>query len=165
MLLEQSLKRKRKLSRIISQDLDLKTRTRQDIDALFLSVSTQEARSLKPALDYNYFEGMEVFLANDWKDNIQFMNTDKDLEGIISIDFPFMLPIDLPQDLKALKNKTRKFAIGYDSFEIVLLIKGSRNLNKITYKGLTGEIRFKDDSVERKSKIFKIRDGNYEYLN
>ena len=65
LLLDQSLKRKRKLSRIISKDLQHKLRTRQDIDSLFLSVNVQEARSLKPALDYNYNEGMNVFLAND----------------------------------------------------------------------------------------------------
>ena len=165
LLSDQSLQRKRKLSRIISKDLGHKPRTRQDIDALFLSVNTQEARSLKPALDYNYSEGMDVFLANDWEGNFQFLKTDKDLEGVIAIDIPFMLPSLLPNDLKGLQNKSRNFAIGYDAFEIVLLIKGARNLNRTTYKGLTGKITFKDNAIERKSTIFKIRNGIYEYLN
>jgi len=165
LLLDQSLKRKRRLSRTISKDLKHKIRTRQDIDALFLSVNTQEARSLKPALDYNYFEGMDVFLANDWKGDIQFLKPDKDLEGVISIDIPFMLQSPLPIDLKSLNNKSRNFAIGYDTFEIALLIKGSRNLNRTTYKGLTGKITFTEQGIERKSTIFKIKNGNYEYLN
>lgn len=165
LLLEQSLKRKRKLSRIISKDLEHKLRTRQDIDALFLSVNTQEARNLKPALDYSYFKGMQVFLVNDWEGNFQFFKADKDLEGVISIDIPFMLPVSLPDDLKALQNKTRGFAIGYDAFEIALLTKGARNLNKTTYKGLTGKITFKDRSIERKSTIFKINNGIYQFLN
>ena len=165
LLLEQSLKRKRKLSRIISKELNYKSRTRQDIDSLILSVNTQEARSLKPALDYNYFEGMEVFLANDWVGDIQFLKDDKDLDGVISIDIPFMLPVSLPNELRALRNKTRNFAIGYDAFEIVLLMEGVRDLNRITYKGLTGEITFKNNSIQRKSIIFKIKNGAYEYLN
>ncbi len=165
LLIDQSLKRKRKLSRIISKDLDHKSRTREDIDALFLSVNTQEARSLKPALDYNYFEEMDVFLANDWEGDIQFLKTDKDLEGVISIDIPFMLTTPLPDDLKAFKNKSRNFAIGYDAFEIALLLQGTRNLKRTTYKGLTGKITFKDKGIVRKSTIFRIKNGVYEYLN
>ena len=165
LLLEQSLKRKRKLSRMLSVDLNLQPRTREDIDALFLSVSTQEARSLKPALDYNYYEGMKVFLANDWKGDSQFLKNDKDLEDVISIDIPFMLPLPLPSDLNTINNKTRNFAIGYDAFEIALLMEGSRNLNKTSYKGLTGKITFKDNTIKRNSIIFKIKNGKYEYLN
>lgn len=165
LLSEQSIKRKRKLSRIISKDLDLIARTREDIDTLFLSVSTQEARSLKPALDYSFFKGTEVFLLNDWRDDSNFLKTDKDLEGVISIDIPFMIPTSLPEDLKEVENKTRNFAIGYDAFEIALMTKGARNLNRLTYKGLTGKITFNDKSINRESTIFKIKDGIYEYLN
>ena len=165
LLLEQSLKRKRKLSRLISKDLEHKSRARGDIDALFLSVNVQEARSLKPALDYNYFDYMEVFLANDWEGDIQLLKTDKDLEGVISIDIPFMLETSLPSELKSLQEKSRNFAIGYDAFEIVALMKGARNLNRINYKGLTGRITFRDKTIERESKIFRIKNGIYEYLN
>ena len=165
LLIEQSLKRKRKLSRIISKDLEHKSRARKDMDALILSVNTQEARSLKPALDYSYFEGMKVFLINDWAGDIRFNKTDKDLENVISIDIPFLLPTDLPESLELLQNKTRNFAIGYDAFEIVLLIKGTSNLDKITYKGLTGQITIKDKNINRKSIIFVFKNGIYEYLN
>ncbi len=165
LLIEQSLKRKRKLSRIISKDLKHKSRARKDIDTLILSVNTQEARSLKPALDYSYFEGMEVFLINDWAGDIRFNKIDKDLENVISIDIPFLLPADLPEDLELLQIKTRNFAIGYDAFEIVLLIKGTSNLDKITYKGLTGQITIKDKNINRKSIIFVFKNGIYEYLN
>ena len=165
LLLEQSIKRKRKLSRIITKELNHKARTRKDINTLFLSVNTQEARSLKPALDYNYFEGMQVFLANDWVGDIQFLKVDKDLDGVISIDMPFMLPTPLPNELRSLQYKARNFAIGYDAFEIALLTKGAGNLSKITYKGLTGKITFNKNEIYRKSTIFKISDGIYEYLN
>ena len=165
LLLEQSFKRKRKLSRLISKELSHKSRARQDIDALFLSVSTREARNLKPALDYSYNEEMEVFLANDWVGDFQFLKADKDLDGVISIEIPLMLPTPIPIELRALQNKSRNFAIGYDAFEIVLLTKGARDLSKVTYKGLTGKITFRNNDIDRKSKIFKVRNGTYEYLN
>ncbi len=165
LLIDQSLKRKRKLTRIMSRDLNHKSRTRQDINGLFLSVNTQEARSLKPALDYNYFEGMKVFLANDWKGNIQFTKTDKDLEGVISIDIPFMIATNLPKELKDVGRRTRSFAIGYDSFEIFLLLNGKSNLQKITYKGLTGRVTFQNNIIKRESTIFRIKNGAYEFLN
>ena len=68
-------------------------------------------------------------------------------------------------DLELLQNKTRNFAIGYDAFQIVLLIKGASNLDKITYKGLTGQITIKDKNISRKSIIFVFKNGIYEYLN
>tara|TARA_B100000676_G_C17950931_1_gene772000 strand:+ start:20 stop:346 length:327 start_codon:yes stop_codon:yes gene_type:complete len=108
---------------------------------------------------------MEVFLASDWEGDIQFLNEDKDLEGVTSIDFPFMLPITLPEDLKVLQTKTRNFAIGYDAFEIVLLLKSERNLKGTNYKGLTGVITFNDKTIKRKSTIFRIKNGNFEFLN
>ena len=165
LLLNQSLTRKRKLSRTISKDLDHKLRARQDIDALFLSVNTQEARNLKPALDYNYFEGMAVFLANDWEEDVEFLKIDKDLEDIISIDMPFMLPSQLPEDLEPLRNRSRNFAIGYDAFQIAMLMKGTRNLNTTIYKGLTGKITFENGGIKRQSTIFKVKNGDYEYFN
>ena len=165
LLLEQSSNRKRKLSRIISSDLEYKLRAREDIDTLFLSVNIEEARSLKPALDYNFYQGMEVFLLNDWQGNINFERADKDLIDVISVDIPFMLPTPLPEDLKALQKKTRNFAIGYDAFEIVLLTEGTRNLNRNTYKGLTGKITFEGQLINRKSTIFQIKEGKYKYLN
>ena len=108
---------------------------------------------------------MDVFLANDWEGGVEFLKTDKDLEGVISIDIPFMLQSTLPDDLKTVKDKSRNFAIGYDAFEIVLLMKGTRDFNRTTYKGLTGRITFGEKDIQRKSTIFKIKNGIYEYLN
>ena len=105
LLLDQSTKRKRKLSRTISKELNHNSRTRKDVDSLFLSVSTQEARSIKPALDYSYFEGMEVFLINDWGEEVKFLKTDKDLEEVISIDFPFMLFAIMQNQFYPIKQK------------------------------------------------------------
>ena len=41
----------------------------------------------------------------------------------------------------------------------------AKNLNGITYKGLTGKITFKNKRIQRKSTIFRIKNGDYEYLN
>ena len=75
-----------------------------------------------------------------------------------------MLPTRLPSDLKRIEMKTRNFAIGYDSFQIAILLKGARNLNRVAYKGLTGEITFKGQSIVRKSTIFRIENRVYKYL-
>ena len=44
----------------VTQRLDQLNISSADIDALFLSVNTLEARNLKPALDYNFFESMDA---------------------------------------------------------------------------------------------------------
>ena len=62
------------------------------------------------------------------------------LNGLSKMVTPDWTMKQLEKVLKSLKNKSRNFAIGYDAFEVVLLIKGTRNLNGTVYKGLTGKI-------------------------
>ena len=52
LMVDRSQERKRKLSRRISETISGDSRAREDIDTVFFSVDLQEARNLKPALDY-----------------------------------------------------------------------------------------------------------------
>ena len=97
LLVDRSQERKRKLSRRITENINSDSRTREDVDTFFLSVDLQEARNLKPALDYISEKDFEVYVLNSWQTNSVYNFDDKDLFGSIHSDFPIMMPIAMPE--------------------------------------------------------------------
>ena len=163
LMVNRSKERLRKLSRRLSREIKGNKRTREDIDTFFLSVGLDEARNLKPALDYIAENDLKVFILNSWKNNITYKLKDKDLIGSINSDIPFMMPIKIPLHLNS-SNKTREFAMGYDAFEIMLLRYGTNNNQKFIYKGLTGKINPNNKRITREAYIFKISEEGIEIL-
>tara|TARA_Y100000591_G_C21840383_1_gene705204 strand:+ start:1370 stop:2500 length:1131 start_codon:yes stop_codon:yes gene_type:complete len=155
--------RKRKLSRRISEPLNGDSRIREDIDTFLLSVDIQEARNLKPALDYISEKDFEVYVLNSWQTNGTYKLGDKDLVGSIHSDFPIMMPINIP-DVTNEKVRSREFAIGYDSFEVILLKYGGVDYRNYQYRGLSGKIVLKDNKVKRTAYLFKITDKGFKIL-
>tara|TARA_B100000530_G_scaffold156684_1_gene98418 strand:+ start:1545 stop:2675 length:1131 start_codon:yes stop_codon:yes gene_type:complete len=163
LLVNRSQDRKRKLSRRISEPLKSDTRIREDIDTFFLSVDIQEARNLKPALDYISEKDFEVYVLNSWQTNGAYKLEDKDLVGSIHSDFPIMMPIKIPEIINE-KVRSREFAIGYDLFEVILLKYGGVDYRNYQYKGLSGKIVLRDNKVKRTAYLFKITDKGLKIL-
>ena len=163
LLVDRSQERKRKLSRRITETINSDSRTREDVDTFFLSVDLQEARNLKPALDYISENDYEVYVLNSWQTNSVYNSNDKDLLGSIHSDFPIMMPIAMPEIINEEK-RSREFAIGYDLYEIILLKYGGINYRNYEYKGLSGKIVLKDNTAKRSGYVFKITETGLEIL-
>ena len=163
LLVDRSQERKRKLSRRITENINSDSRTREDVDTFFLSVDLQEARNLKPALDYISEKDFEVYVLNSWQTNSVYNSDDKDLFGSIHSDFPIMMPIAMPEIINEEK-RSREFAIGYDLYEIILLKYGGINYRNYEYKGLSGKIVLKDSTAKRSGYVFKITETGLEIL-
>ena len=164
MMADRSKDRTRKLSRRISRQLASDTRVRDDIDSFFLSVGLRDARNLKPALDYVSAKEFNVFMLNSWGQDEVYKDPENDLEGTFNSDMPIMLPILLPEYIPNTK-RNRRFAIGYDSFEISMLLLGGVSTKNFIYKGLSGKIRINRKSIEREPYIFKIQNDGIELLD
>tara|TARA_Y100000768_G_C23979957_1_gene685151 strand:+ start:957 stop:2087 length:1131 start_codon:yes stop_codon:yes gene_type:complete len=162
-MVDRSQERKRKLSRRISESISGTSRAREDIDTVFLSVDLQEARNLKPALDYISEKVFTVYILNSWETKNTYYSKDKDLLGSIHADFPIMMPIEIPNFISEEK-RSRKFAIGYDLFEIILIRYGDVQYRNYIYKGLSGKIILKDKEILRIPYLFKITDTGLEIL-
>ena len=163
LMANRSKERLRKLSRRLSRQIKGDARTREDIDAVFLSVGLNEARNLKPALDYIAENELPTFILSSWKNNISYKLKDDDLISSINADIPFMMPIKVPLHLKRSK-KTREFAIGYDAFEIIMLKYGTNNNQNYIYKGLTGKINPNNKKITREAYVFRISKEGIEIL-
>ncbi len=160
---DRSNERKRKLSRRLSKTLAGNSRTREDVDSFFLSVNVEEARIIKPAIDFISEKDFDVYILNNWKKDIGYDLGDKDLMDTINSDLPIMMPIILPQHIPPEK-RSRKFGIGYDTFEIVLLRYGGVNTRNYLYKGLTGNIDASGSEVSRSGYVFKITEDGIDIL-
>ena len=89
--------------------------------------------------------------------------SDKDLSGSYHSDLPVMMPIKLPEYIPT-NGRSRGFAIGYDTFEIILLKYGSVRLDNFVYKGLSGKIELRRENIKRSAYVFKINDNSIEIL-
>ena len=163
LMVDRSKERLRKLSRRLSLEISGNPRTRKDIDTFVFSVGLDTARNLKPALEYITENELEIFILNDWESNIAYDASDKDLIGSINSDIPFMMPIKAPDFLKSSK-RTREFAIGYDTFEIIMLKYGRSTPRNFEYKGLTGKLDISGQIISRKPYVFKVTDKGINLL-
>ena len=163
LMVDRSKERLRKLSRRLSLEITGDPRTRKDIDTFVLSVGLDTARNLKPALEYLTEDELKIFILNNWRSDMAYDASDKDLVGSINSDIPFMMPIETPDFLKSSK-RTRGFAIGYDTFEIIMLKYGSSKPRNFQYKGLTGKINISGQIVSRKPYVFKITNEGINIL-
>ena len=140
-------------------------RRRADIDSILLSVDLLQARTLKPAIDYNFAESIEVYVIPNWESEEIFYELERDLEDTLIIDMPFMLNAHVPFiDLELVK-RNRYFAIGNDAFELALLLN-SKHKNKTEFIGMTGRISIRPNGqLSRKSLKVKIIDGKLKSLS
>ena len=164
LLIENSESRAIQLSRILSTQIEYTPRRREDIDSLILSVSLSKARSLKPALEYNFAESIPVYLASDWNNINYYQDSEMDLEGITLIDFPWMLSTSPERDSSLQRKKSRDFAVGYDAYELMLLLNNNTSRRNYIYKGLSGKISINQGKLSRQSLIVKVVDGSYKLL-
>ena len=74
-----------------------------------------------------------------------------------------MMPIKAPDFLKSSK-RTREFAIGYDTFEIIMLKYGRSMPRNFEYKGLTGKLDISGQVISRKPYAFKITNEGIKIL-
>ena len=164
LLIENSKSRAIQLSRILSTQIEYTPRRREDIDSFILSVSLSKARSLKPALEYNFAESIPVYLASDWKNINYYQDSEIDLEGIILIDFPWMLSTSPERDSSLQRKKSRDFAVGYDAYELMLLLNNNTSRRNYIYEGLSGKISINQGKLNRQSLIVKVVEGSYKLL-
>jgi len=148
--------------------LDFESRRRRDIDALFLAARPDEARLLKPQI--NFFQGLNlsVYSTSHVYAGIRNAVKDTDLDGIMFPDMPWLLH-DTAR-VRNLKNKMagtgssavsgELFAFGYDAYQLALLAKDPARVGSERLRGLTGELVVDETGyVRRGLEWAEFRDG------
>lgn len=104
---------------------------RDDINAIFLVATPQQARLIAPLFKY-YADDIKVYAVSNIYNGISQPNLDTDLNGVIFCDMPWVLknPADLPSPLNDLHNKittlwsgsfnnnAKLYALGIDAYQL-----------------------------------------------
>ncbi len=154
----QSDDRFRKLSRSLGRKLFFEPSIRNDVDVIFLAVGSEQARSIRPQLDFFYTTAIprlgtsRIASADDDK------RKNRDLNSIYYPDAPWLLRKSLKQDplrQQILANfpsadgvYAKLYALGADAYKVIT------NLPKLTggerLEGFTGDLELSDDGRVRR---------------
>ena len=146
--LDESRQRHARLEQILGQPLKFEPRRRQDADFVFLGAFPRQARLLRPQLKFHYASKMPVYATSHIYTGHQDRNADRDMDGIIFTDIPWVLhdrntPLPLKQRIMALWPKsnrqyTRFYALGIDAYNIIPSLNTMRKYRYERFFGQTG---------------------------
>lgn len=116
----QSQERQDQLKQLFGKRLQSTPRRRQDFDMIFLLAYPSKARQIMPLLKYNYAGDVPVYstsLVYGGHDNTV---KDRDLDGIIFCDMPWMFTHQVGQGHwpEQLNSYNRLYALGMDSYTL-----------------------------------------------
>lgn len=144
---------------------------RQDFDVVFLAASPQQARLIKPLLNFYFAGHVPVYATSTVYSGKPSPQNDRDLNGIMFCDMPWVLDnsSQLPANIGSLQsrvaslwpdsfnNYSKLYAMGIDSY---FLISDLNGLRSGSIDGATGDLSLDSSrQVHRKLQWAKIEDG------
>lgn len=132
-------------------------RRRQDVDFIFLLANPAEGRQIKPTLSFHFAGDVPVYAMPSIYDGGSSPAANRDLNGIIFNDVPWILEDSDPLRQSALATWTaasgpiqRLRAMGVDSFRLYLRLEQLRQFPYTRVSGATGLLTIKPDGGIRR---------------
>ncbi|QUM78229.1 penicillin-binding protein activator [Moritella sp. 24] len=158
------------MKNLVGTDIKAKTRSRRDIDAIYIIATPSEAMLAIPyiATTQNpYAPQVAVYASSRTHGNNLSKSQSRDLNGLIFSDMPWLLnpDLELKQQTLALwpnmsKIQQNLFAMGYDSFKLIPNLLQLRNFPNLRLAGQTGILYINDNGIiEREFSWAKYRSG------
>ncbi|WP_440054925.1 penicillin-binding protein activator [Pseudoalteromonas sp. T1lg65] len=145
---------------LFREKIKSETRSRRDIDAVYILGDAMETRLLKPYLDVNvstFAEKIPLY-ASSRSYSKQIDKTDKgDLEGLYFTEQPWMLPNAI--DNTSLRNsyqglwpeqadiEQRLFAMAFDALKVLPELRQMAHLPGKRFEGLTGQLSMDEKNI------------------
>ena len=165
-----SNQRIRLMQNLVGADVKAKTRSRRDIDAIYIIATPSEAMLAIPYISTTqnpYAPQVAVYASSRTHGNNLSRSQNRDLNGLIFSDMPWLLnpDRDLKQQTLALwpnmsKIQQNLFAMGYDAFNLIPTLLQLRNFPNLRLAGQTGILYINDNGIiEREFSWAKYRSG------
>ena len=169
--LDQSVIRRKKVQNTIGKNINGDPYRRQDIDMIFLAATHQPARSIIPAFKFHHAGDLPVYSTSavyTGKENIE---KDRDLNGLIFCDLPWILQNTSPLESVFRTNwpkqesYTRIFALGIDAYHLINNLDYLKNKDYGFYAGQTGKIQLNEyNRITRQLLWAKFKKGKPVYF-
>jgi len=129
---------------------------RQDMDFIFLSAFTQQARQIRPQLLFYYAGDVPVYTTSHAYTGKLDRNADADLNGLMFSDMPWVLDAESPQPMQraitrlwpqSAEQFKRLYALGVDAYNLIPLLSRMSADPGERMAGETGNLRM--DEAQR----------------
>ncbi|WP_210396731.1 penicillin-binding protein activator [Motiliproteus sediminis] len=145
---DQSELRADQLRQLLGEKIEFDTRRRQDVDFLFLAALNKDARQIKPTLAFHFAGDLPVYATSHVYSGQPNPERDRDLDGVLFSDIPWVLDDDLP--LRADIERQRKdsssrfgrlYALGADAYRLAPYLTQLQSLPGTHLSGLSGDLQ------------------------
>lgn len=156
--LDRSQQRRRALARTLGETPAFEPRRRQDVEMVFIAGFPAQARQIRPQLRFHHAGDLPVYATSHVFAGTVDRRRDRDLDGIIFPDMPWTLaPRDYPAaaQLRELwgarfDNRSRLFAMGYDAYRLIPLLREGDNGFHGYFPGATGNLYVDENQAIRR---------------
>ena len=148
--IDQSYSRKTRLQNLFGEKLDFEPRRREDTDFVFVIANAGKARQIRPQLQFHHALGLPIYTTSHAWAGYMDANTDRDIDGIIFPDIPWLLTgsgnagLDAEQliDMLDLQQSPllRLTAMGIDSYLLIAHLSRLQVIDSETFAGQTGQL-------------------------
>lgn len=148
--LDQSEARRRALERLLGQRLEFEPRRRGDVDFVFVAARNQQARLLRPQLQFHHAADLPVYATSHAWDGELDANEALDLAGILLLDMPWLVDTEqndplsrasLARSFPAVDSAYgRLYAMGMDSLRLLPHLARLQSARYESLDGRTGKL-------------------------
>ena len=152
--LDESDARRREVQGLLGKKLEFEPRRRQDADFIFLVAQTQNARQIRPQLQFHHAADMPVYTTSHIYSGQPDATKDQDIEGLIFPDIPWLLVSEVTDPLSRSNlqpslgydsaSYLRLFAMGMDSYRLLSHLARLQGNPREIFNGATGNLYLDD---------------------
>jgi len=162
--------RKRQLSKLLETELQFEPAIRGDIDAIFIAVGADQARLLRPQLQFHHAGKLPLYSTSQVYSGEPDAQADSDLSGVKYNDIPWILTdaaenTRLYQELAGEEEQpepglSRLKALGIDAYSLHTQIENMRLDALYSYAGKTGMLSLAEgNKIRRRLQWAEFKDG------
>ncbi|MEJ2214266.1 MAG: penicillin-binding protein activator, partial [Gammaproteobacteria bacterium] len=148
--IDQSQQRRKRLQSLLGTQLEFEPRRREDVDFIFLVAKAAKARQIRPQIQFHHANDLPVYTTSSaWPGYVN-INRDRDIEGILFPDIPWLLADEGSESLSlsAYNNimgitqsgAYRLVAMGIDSYQLLAHLARLQNSPDEALDGKTGQL-------------------------
>lgn len=166
--------RKRRLQRLVGQNLHFEEQRRDDIDGIFLFANPEQARQIRPQLAFHRANALPVYATSSIFSGAIQPEQDRDLNGMIFCDIPWLhhlgdssIPLeDFEHALPNMQTQLSRFyALGLDILPILNYLDWMQQNPDFQLHGASGSMKLlPDQRIDRETACLKFKRGKPQLL-
>lgn len=172
--IDESERRAQRLQSLTTTNIEFTPRRRNDMDFIFIAATPKQARQIKPTLAFHFAGNIPVYATSHIFSGTSSPLLDRDLDGIIFCESPWMLEYrndPIKKQIQRIWPSTaarlgRLYALGIDAYRLYPRIKQLSIISNSKLDGATGSLTLDDRGrIIRTLNWAQIRKGKIRKLN